>query len=476
MAEREEVVFSEKDYEYQKLFVNKVKLENEKENAKTNTMKLMYISTFGCQMNVRDSETLKGMLLDMGYKETDSQEKADLIIYNTCCVRENAENKVYGNLGILKNLKKLNPNMKIILCGCMMQQDSVIENIKKKYKHVDIIFGTYNLVMLPQLLYTNMKTGEMIIDVWKEHTDIVEDLPSIREHKYKASVNIMYGCNNFCSYCIVPYVRGRERSREVADIIKEIQDLVNDSVVEITLLGQNVNSYGITLDKPVSFAYLLREINKIEGLERVRFLTSHPKDLSDELILAMKECDKVCKQLHIPFQSGSSNILKKMNRKYTKEQYLELIHKLKNAMPNIALSTDIIVGFPGETEEDFEDTIDVVKKAKFTTAFTFVYSKRTGTPAANMPNQVDESSYKNRFNRLIDTLNPILLEYNQNQIGKTLKVLVEQVDSTNDELITGRTEANSIVHFKGNKDLIGTIVNIKIIDCKTFYLIGHIDM
>ncbi|MDR2939298.1 MAG: tRNA (N6-isopentenyl adenosine(37)-C2)-methylthiotransferase MiaB [Clostridiales bacterium] len=323
--------------------------------------KKFYIGTYGCQMNVRDSETLHGILSDMGFVESKEENDADLIVYNTCCVRENAENKVFGNLGILKNLKKYKPGLKIILCGCMMQQDTIIEKIKNTYKHVDVIFGTFNIQRLPELLNSNYETGEIIIDVWDTHTDIVEGLPVIREKPFRASVNIMYGCDNFCTYCIVPYVRGRERSREPKDIICEIENLVGDGVKEILLLGQNVNSYGKSLPEPKTFAELLNDINNIKGLERIRFITSHPKDLSDELILAMKNLNKVCAHLHLPFQSGSDNILKKMNRGYTKSHYLNLVEKVRSAVPDIGISTDIIVGFPGESEEDFLDTLDVVE-------------------------------------------------------------------------------------------------------------------
>ena len=397
---------------------------------------------------------------------------ADFIIYNTCCVRENAEEKVFGKLGVLKHIKKLKPDVIIALCGCMMQEDFVIEKIRKSYRYTDIIFGTFNFHKLPELLLTRIETGQQVIDIWKEHTDIVEDTDYVREFPYKASVNIMYGCNNFCTYCIVPYVRGRERSREKEDILNEIRLLAKDGVKEITLLGQNVNSYGKTLNPPVSFAQLLREANEIEGIERIRFMTSHPKDLSDELIYAMRDCDKVCNYLHLPFQAGSDRILEKMNRRYTKEKYLNLINKIKAEIPDIMISTDIIVGFPQETEEDFQETLDVVRKAGFSTAFTFIYSKRIGTPAAVMEGQVDEKTAHDRFDRLLDVLNEGIHRIHQDKIGKTYNVLVEK-ESSQTGVVTGRSTDNTLIHFNGSTDLIGKTVPVKILENKTFYLIGE---
>lgn len=427
----------------------------------------------GCQMNAHDSEKLEGMLDEMGYERTQEETEADFIIYNTCCVRENAELKVYGKLGWLKHYKKENPNAVVALCGCMMQQDTVLETIRQKYRHVDLVFGTFNLYKLPELMKTREESGCTVFDIWQENQEVVEDLPSIRHFPYKASVNIMFGCNNFCSYCIVPYVRGRERSRTPEDILAEVRKLAADGVKEVMLLGQNVNSYGKNLENPVSFAELLRMVNEVEGIERIRFMTSHPKDMSDELILAMKECDKVCKNLHLPFQSGSTEILKKMNRHYTKEGYLELVRKVREAIPEITLSTDIIVGFPGETEEDFQETLDVIRKARYCTAFTFIYSKRTGTPAAKMENQVPEDVVKDRFDRMLQVLNPIVHEVTEEQVGKVLPVLVEEVSKHDENILTGRTEQNTLVHFSGSKDLIGQMVPVKIIENKTFYVIGE---
>lgn len=459
--------------EKQRYYMQEVKKIVQKKSQELGRPLFCCTQTFGCQMNAHDSEKISGMLKEMGYTEVEDEKNADFIIYNTCCVRENAENKVYGNLGFLKHQKEINPHMKIALCGCMMQQSNVIETIRKKYRHVDIVFGTFNLYKLPELMYRNIETNSTIFDIWDKHGEIIEDLPSIRKHKFKASVNIMFGCNNFCSYCIVPYVRGRERSRASQDIIKEIKALVADGVKEITLLGQNVNSYGKNLEENITFAGLLRKVNEIEGLERIRFMTSHPKDLSDELIMAMKECDKVCHHIHLPFQAGNNEILKNMNRRYTKEHYLELVDKIRSEIPDIAITTDILIGFPGEDSEKIEDTIDVVKKARFSGAFTFIYSKRTGTPAAVMENQVDEKTVKENFNRVLEALNPIILEINKEKLGKTYKVLADDVSANDPSFITGRLEDNSLVHFKGDKSLIGEIIDVKITDCKTFYLIGE---
>ena len=356
------------------------------------------VTTFGCQMNARDSEKLVGILEQIGYIPSENED-ADFVVYNTCTVRENANNKVYGRLGILHGYKKKNKNMMIALCGCMMQEPTVVETLKESYRFVDLIFGTHNIYKFAELFVTTLlnKKG-MIIDVWKETDQIVENLPIQRKFSFKSGVNISFGCNNFCSYCIVPYVRGRERSRKPEDIVAEIKSLVADGVVEVMLLGQNVNSYGVGLEEKVTFADLLHMVHEIEGLKRIRFMTPHPKDLSDDLIEAMATLPKVCNHMHLPLQSGSTAVLKKMNRHYTKEQYLALVDKLKNRCPDVAITTDIIVGFPGETEEDFLDTMDVVEKVKYDSAFTFIYSKRTGTPAAAMPDQIDEATVKDRFN------------------------------------------------------------------------------
>ena len=431
-----------------------------------------HVSTFGCQMNARDSEKLVGILEKIGYVEVDSEE-ADFVIYNTCTVRENANNKVYGRLGYLNGFKRKNPFMMIGLCGCMMQEPEVVEKIRTSYRFVDLIFGTHNIYKFAELIVNSLEANSMTIDIWKDTDKIVEDLPVERKYSFKSGVNIMFGCNNFCSYCIVPYVRGRERSREPKEIIREIERLVADGVVEVMLLGQNVNSYGKNLENPMTFAELLQEIEKIEGLERIRFMTSHPKDLSDELIEVMKHSKKICKHLHLPLQSGSSRILKEMNRRYDKEHYLELVDKIRAAVPDIALTTDIIVGFPGETEEDFEETMDVVRKVRYDSAFTFIYSKRTGTPAAAKEEQVPEDVVKERFDRLLKEVQTIASEKAGAYTGQTLPVLVEEKNEQDASLVTGRLSNNSVVHFPGTEDLIGRIVDVKLVECRGFYYIGE---
>ncbi|MDD6215698.1 MAG: tRNA (N6-isopentenyl adenosine(37)-C2)-methylthiotransferase MiaB [Roseburia sp.] len=431
-----------------------------------------HVSTFGCQMNARDSEKLVGILEKIGYVEVDSEE-ADFVIYNTCTVRENANNKVYGRLGYLNGFKRKNPFMMIGLCGCMMQEPEVVEKIRTSYRFVDLIFGTHNIYKFAELIVNSLEANSMTIDIWKDTDKIVEDLPVERKYSFKSGVNIMFGCNNFCSYCIVPYVRGRERSREPKEIIREIERLVADGVVEVMLLGQNVNSYGKNLENPMTFAELLQETEKIEGLERIRFMTSHPKDLSDELIEVMKHSKKICKHLHLPLQSGSSRILKEMNRRYDKEHYLELVDKIRAAVPDIALTTDIIVGFPGETEEDFEETMDVVRKVRYDSAFTFIYSKRTGTPAAAKEEQVPEDVVKERFDRLLKEVQTIASEKAGAYTGQTLPVLVEEKNEQDASLVTGRLSNNSVVHFPGTEDLIGKIVDVKLVECRGFYYIGE---
>ena len=431
------------------------------------------VTTFGCQMNARDSEKLTGILEEIGYVASES-EKADFVIYNTCTVRENANLRVYGRLGVLHGYKKKNKHMTIALCGCMMQEPEVVEKLKKSYKFVDIIFGTHNIFKFAELIVRNFEEKGMVIDIWKDTQEIVEDLPVERKYSFKSGVNIMFGCNNFCSYCIVPYVRGRERSRNPEDIIAEIKSLVADGVVEVMLLGQNVNSYGKNLENPMTFARLLQEIEKIEGLERIRFMTSHPKDLSDELIEVMANSKKICKHLHLPLQSGSSEILKVMNRRYDKEKYLALVEKIKKAIPDIGLTTDIIVGFPGETEEDFLETLDVVRKVRYDSAFTFIYSKRTGTPAAAMENQVPEDVVKDRFDRLLKEVQNISQEMTARFEGMVEEVLVEDVNDHNPELVTGRMSNNHLVHFPGDASMIGKIIKVHLDECKGFYYMGSI--
>ncbi|KAB1439592.1 tRNA (N6-isopentenyl adenosine(37)-C2)-methylthiotransferase MiaB [Candidatus Galacturonibacter soehngenii] len=431
------------------------------------------VTTFGCQMNQKDSEKLLGILELVGYEQAET-EKADFVIYNTCTVRDNANQKVYGRLGYLNGVKRENPNMLIALCGCMMQESEVVEKIKKSYSFVDIIFGTHNIFKFAELLYTRLQSERMVIDIWKGTNDIVEDLPTERKYSFKAGVNIMFGCNNFCSYCIVPYVRGRERSRNPKDIIREIEDLASQGVVEVMLLGQNVNSYGKSLEDPMTFAQLLQEIEKVDGIERIRFMTSHPKDLSDELIEVMKHSKKICKHMHLPLQSGSTRILEKMNRSYTKESYLELAQKIRKAIPDISITTDIIVGFPGETDEDVEETIDVVKKVRYDSAFTFIYSKRSGTPAAVMEGQVPEEINKERFDRLLSVVQQISREMTQRFSDQEVEVLVEEENQQDASLVTGRMSNNIIVHFKADKSLIGKIVKVKLLECKGFYYMAEL--
>ena len=466
----EQIPVTEPERQY--YYIEKAKKYVKNMEAQIGHQPTFCVVTFGCQMNARDSEKLVGILRKIGYAEEEKEENADFVIYNTCTVRENANMRVYGRLGQLNRVKKKHPHMMIGLCGCMMQEPEVVEKLKKSYRFVDLIFGTHNIYKFAELITTRFESDRMVIDIWKDTDKIVEDLPSERKFHFKSGVNIMFGCNNFCSYCIVPYVRGRERSRDPKAIVREIERLVADGVVEIMLLGQNVNSYGKNLDEPMSFAELLQEIEKIEGLERIRFMTSHPKDLSDELIEVMKNSKKICKHLHLPVQSGSTEILKKMNRRYTKEQYLDLVERIKTAIPDISLTTDIIVGFPGETEEDFEDTMDIVKKVRYDSAFTFIYSKRTGTPAAVMENQVPDDVVHERFDRLLAEVQKISAEVCSVHEGKTVSVLVESVNDHDDTLVTGRMSNNLLVHFPGEADLIGKIVEVHLDECKGFYYLG----
>ena len=431
------------------------------------------VTTFGCQMNSRDSEKLIGILEAVGYQEVED-ENADLVIYNTCTVRDNANQKVYGRLGALSHQKKKNPNMKICLCGCMMQEPEAVEKIKKSYKHVNLIFGTHNIFKFAELLVTMLESKEMIIDIWKDTDKIVEDLPVDRKYPFKSGINIMYGCNNFCSYCIVPYVRGRERSRDPEDIIREITQLVQEGVVEVMLLGQNVNSYGKNLEKPMSFACLLQEIEKIEGLDRIRFMTSHPKDLSEDLITVMKNSKKICRHLHLPIQSGSTRILEQMNRRYTKEQYLDLVTKIRKEIPDITLTTDIIVGFPGETREDIEETADVVRKVKFDNAFTYIYSKRTGTPAAAMENQVSEEQVKENFSYLLEIVQQTAREQTKRFEGQVLDALIEEINDHDKTLVSGRLSNNILVHLKGDSSMIGKILPVRLTESGGFYYMGEL--
>ncbi len=434
---------------------------------------LVYNLAVGCQMNAKDSEKLLGILLEVGFEETEAEDGADLVIYNTCTVRENANQKIYGRLGYLNSLKRTNPDMLIAMCGCMMQEEHVVETIKKSYRFVDLVFGTHNIYKVAELLYQRLTTGRMVIDIWDDAKEIVEELPASRKYAFKSGVNIMFGCNNFCTYCIVPYVRGRERSRKCEDILEEIRKLVADGVVEVMLLGQNVNSYGKDLKEGISFAQLLRKVNDIPGLKRIRFMTSHPKDLSDDLIAAMRDCDKVCTHLHLPLQSGSTEILRRMNRHYTKEKFVELALKIRREIPDISLTTDIIVGFPGETEEDFEDTLDVVRRVGFDGAYTFIYSKRTGTPAATMPDQVPADVIKKRFDRLLNEVHDISQAASAKDVGRVMEALVEGIDDHNDAYVTARLSNNVMVHFPGDESLIGQIVSVHLLESKGFYYMGE---
>ena len=444
--------------------------------------KSFYIQTFGCQMNERDSETLAGMLSALGYRENPVRNQADVIIINTCSVRDNADKRFFGTLGQLKRIKGDRRGLVVAVCGCMMQQQHIIDTLKSKYPWVDLVFGTHNLHEFPVLLGNVLGEREKIVEVWEEAQSIVEGLPSQRKHPYKAFVNIMYGCNNFCTYCIVPYTRGRERSRDPEAILQEVRELVKDGVREITLLGQNVNSYrgqsqtaeqGDVAGEYTNFAALIHKLNDVEGLVRIRFMTSHPKDLSDELIDAYGTCEKLCPHIHLPVQSGSTRILTKMNRKYTKEGYLALVEKLRNVVPDIAITTDIIVGFPGETEDDFEETLDLVRKTCFDSAFTFLYSIRKGTPAEDFTDQVPEDIKHERFNRLVDMVNQISAQKNGDLVGQVTEVLAEGRSKTNPDLFAGRTGGYKLVNFTADRDVTGQIVKVLITESTTFSLTGR---
>ena len=437
------------------------------------TPPLAFVHSYGCQQNVNDGERIKGVLMDIGYGLCDKPEDADLILFNTCAVREHAEQRVFGNVGALKGLKEKKHDLIIGLCGCMANQKHVVEKLRQSYPYVDLVFGVDGIDTLPQLIAQKLQKHKRVLMEPAQRPVIVENIPIRRESEFRAWLPIMYGCDNFCTYCIVPYVRGRERSREPKEIIREIERLAADGVVEIMLLGQNVNSYGKNLEQPMTFAQLLQEIEKVDGIERIRFMTSHPKDLSDDLIEVMKNSKKICKHLHLPLQSGSSRILKLMNRRYDKEHYLELVDKIRAAVPDIALTTDIIVGFPGETEEDFQETLDVVRKVRYDSAFTFIYSKRTGTPAAGMEDQIPEDVIKARFDRLLKEVQTISAEKAGALTGQTLPVLIEEKNEQDASLVTGRLSNNSVVHLPGTEDMIGKIVDVKLLECKGFYYMGE---
>ena len=464
------------EIEKQKQYIEKVKKINEGKELK------YYILTMGCQLNENDSEKICGMIEKMGYIPTEEYKEADLVVFNTCCVRENAEDKLFGKLGELKRIKEARGTI-IAIGGCMMQEKHITDKIHESYPYTDIIFGTHTLHKFPEDLYKIIESKKKMQDVLDIDGEVYEGLPIKRMSNIKASVTIMYGCNNFCAFCIVPYVRGRERSRHPKDILEEVEQLAKEGYKEITLLGQNVNSYlrseewkekGIEYKGINSFATLLRAINKIEGIERIRFVSPHPKDFTDDVIEAIADCDKVCKLIHLPLQSGSTELLKVMNRKYTKEQFLELVDKMKAKIPNLTLSTDIIVGFAGETETDFEDTLDVVRKVRFEQVYMFIYSRRVGTRGDKMENQVPEEIKHKRFDKLKELVESQIEENNKKYIGTIQKVLVEGPSKNNPELLTGRTDSNKVVIFEGNEELINKMVNIEIVSEHMWYLKGKI--
>lgn len=465
---------TEEQMREQRDYIMRLKEDNQRFAAEYGRERLAHTETYGCQQNENDTERINGMLRDAGFGFTDDSKKADVVIYNTCAVRENAEQKVFGRLGILKHIKERRPRMIIGICGCMVQQEHITEKIKAVHEHVDLIFGTHALYRMPKLLYDAMHKKQTVVDIASSDGEIAEDMPIMRENAEKAWVSIMYGCNNFCSYCIVPYVRGRERSRTPEAIISEVKELVKNGCSEISLLGQNVNSYGKDLDTEIDFADLLRMVNDIDGVQRIRFMSSHPKDLSDKLIKTMKECGHVCKQLHLPFQAGSDRILEQMNRKYTKAQYLEKIERVKREIPNISLSTDIIVGFPTETNEDFEETLDVLRKVEFDNIFSFIYSRREGTPAAKLDFVLSDEEIHKNFNRLLEVQNEISKRKNEAYVGRIETILVDGVSKNDENMLSGRCDSSKIVNFKGDKSLIGKYINVRITEGHTWSLNGEL--
>lgn len=462
----------EKELEY----IDKIQKINEDKNLK------YYIMTMGCQLNENDSEKLCGMLEKMNYTKTENMKEADLVLFNTCCVRENAEEKLFGKVGEVKKQKEEKGTI-IAIGGCMMQEEHIIKKLKESYPYVDIIFGTHTLHKFPEDLYKALEENRKIRDILDIDGEVIEGLPISRNDKVSASVTIMNGCNNFCTYCIVPYVRGRERSRNPKDIIEEIRDLAKQGYKEVTLLGQNVNSYlRVEREKEIefeeyegvnSFATLLRAVNKIDGIDRIRFISPHPKDFTDDVIEAIRDCDKVCKLVHLPLQSGSTEVLRRMNRKYTKEQYLSLVEKMRDKIPNVRFTTDIIVGFPGETTEEFEDTLDVVRKVKFEQVFMFIYSRRVGTPADKMEDQIPEEIKHKNFNKLKALVESQIAENNKKYIGTVQKIFVEGTSKNNEEMLTGRTDSNKVVVFEGDKSLIGKMIDVKIVSEHMWYLKGE---
>jgi len=436
--------------------------------------KYYHIITYGCQMNEHDSEKLAGMLEDMNYKHTEELAQADIVLLNTCIIRENAELKVYGKLGELKQYKRENPDLIIGIGGCMMQQDEPVDEIYKKYRHVDLIFGTHNIHHLPELIREIEENRERIVEVWDEEEGLIPDLPSKRESEFSAWISIIQGCNNFCTYCIVPYVRGRERSRPLKAVVSEAEKLAADGVKEITLLGQNVNSYGNDLDKKTNFPLLLENLNKVEAIERIRFMTSHPRDFSDELLYNIKNLKKVANHIHLPVQSGSNKVLKEMNRGYSREYYIDTVKKVQSEIPQAAVSTDFIVGFPGESDQDFQKTLELVKELQFDMAYTFIYSPRSGTPAARRDDQIADKVKKERLNALMELQNKISYQKNQHLVGTKQKILVTGPSSSNKDVYQGRTSSNKICFIDKRPELVGKIVEVKIDSAKSWTLDGHL--
>ncbi len=468
------VLVSEEELALQKKFTMKL-LEENNNFAVTNGRKRKALTeTYGCQQNENDTERIRGMLKEAGFEFTEDQNEADVIIYNTCAVRENAEQKVFGRLGILKHMKEERRDVVIGVCGCMVQQPHITEKIRKIHPQVNLIFGTHELYRMPELLHSAMHRKKVVVSIKDSDGRIAEDVPMLRDYTQKAWVSVMYGCNNFCSYCIVPYVRGRERSREPEAILKEVRELVANGTTEISLLGQNVNSYGKDLERDIDFADLLRMVNEIEGVKRIRFMTSHPKDFSDRLLEAMCECDKVCKQLHLPFQAGSDRVLKEMNRHYTKEEYIAKIEKAKAAIPGLSLSTDIIVGFPTETNEDFKETLDVLRRVEFDNIFSFIYSRREGTPAAKLDFVLSEEEIHKNFDELLSVQNEISKRKNDAYVGRIEEVLVDGASKTDENVLSGRCDSSKIVNFKGDPSLVGKYVKVKITESHTWSLNGEL--
>lgn len=473
MEEKLKKYVDEKEIERQYAFMEEVKRLSEKEERLKGRSLTAAVLTFGCQQNERDSEELKGMLAQMGYELKPDQPGADLVLYNTCAIRENAELKVFGKLGELVGKKRENPSMIIALCGCMTQQEHVAEAIKKKYRHVDLVFGTHGLYRFPELLYKTITERRRLFEVEKSVGEIAEDMPVSREESYKAKVSIMFGCNNFCTYCVVPYVRGRERSRQPEKIMDEVRRLIADGVKDFTLLGQNVNSYGRDLGLGMDFPLLLRRIDELKGDFRLRFMTSHPKDATRELFDAIAGCKKIVRHLHLPFQAGSDRILKMMNRGYTKEEYLQKVAWLRDTVKDVALTSDVIVGFPTETEEEFEDTLDVIRRVEFDSLYTFNFSRRRGTPAFDMEGQVDKAVQRRRFDRLLTEQNRISKKVNDTYLNTVQRVLIEGPSRGDPDKLTGRTDSNKVVHLAGKAGLVGKFVPVRITGVKTWYLLGE---